>query len=371
MSLLRKIHLWLGLLIALPVATQGLTGAILAFEPLLPEVSAGSAGPSQPVNAIVAAARADRPAATLQRFTAPAAPGAAAHVLFSQDGGPVTVRVDPASLVVLGTEGPGAWAWLRTLHVSFLAADYGGRGIGGWFGIGLVLVLATGIPIWWPARGGWRDALTFAPKARGVRFHRRLHGAVGAWTVLALLVLAATGVVLAFPRTSRGLLGLEAGGPPRPARAPASAAAAPTPDLDAAIALARSAVPTATTRVVMVPARPNDALRIMMTHAGGEGATGSVVVQVDPAAGKVLAVQDARTAPPADRLYRWIHDLHEGMGLGPAWRILTVLAGLALPLFAVTGPLMWWLKRRNRIRMALAKQQAASPLPSPTGTHHA
>src|SRR4051794_18135847 len=37
MPWLRRLHRWFGLLVALPVAIQGLTGAILAFEPLLPD----------------------------------------------------------------------------------------------------------------------------------------------------------------------------------------------------------------------------------------------------------------------------------------------------------------------------------------------
>jgi uncharacterized iron-regulated membrane protein len=390
---LRRLHRWFGLLVALPVAIQGLTGAILAFEPLLPdppplaarvmqstapqqgaaqhttqldralpgqassdraETTAAPDGASlavpQPVGAIIAAARAlAGPDARVVRYVPAETPERPALVQVATAAAPLSVSVNAVTLSAQVVRTETVWATLRSLHVAFLAPEHGGRGIGGWFGIGLVLLLVTGVPIWWPRQGRWKAAFTIAPRAAGYRFHRRLHGALGAWTVLVLFVLAGSGVVLAFPRTSRGLLGLEAGGPPRAMRTGGAtdAGAAAQPDIDAALVLAREAVPGARVRTVMLPGSRGEAVRVFMLLPGGEGARGSVTVQVDAAGGKVLAVQDPRRGPPADRLYRWIHDLHEGMGLGPVWRILTVLGGLALPLFAVTGPLMWWLRRRR------------------------
>lgn len=362
-STLRFLHRWIGLLVALPVAIQGLTGALLAVEPWLPEPAVAlSAGAPQSASAIIAAAQAAIGAdARVQRYTPSPGPGHAAQVQVGGAGEPArTLLIDPVDLHVAREQSGGFWPWLRSLHVQFLAQAYGGRNIGGWFGLGLVLLLVSGIPIWWPAPGGWRAAFTVAWRARGVRFHRRLHGAVGIWTAAVLLVLAATGVVMAFPRTSRGLMGLEGGGPPRAMRAPPGTNAT-LPDLDRAIALAQQAAPQARLRSVMVPATPGDAVRVFLLHPGAEGAAGSVVVQVDGAAGRVLGVQDAYAQPPADRAYRWMHDLHEGAGLGPPWRLLAAAAGIALPVFAVTGPALWWLRRRIRRRLDTARQAALQP----------
>lgn len=357
---LRLAHRWIGLALALPLALQGLTGGVLALEPWLPEVGpALSAGAPQPAAATVAAAvQAAGPAARAQRYVPPR-PGTPAEVqVRAPDAPPRTLLVDPVDLRVVG-QASSAWAWLRSLHVQFLVPDWGGRSLGGWFGLGLVLLLVSGIPIWWPRPGGWGAAVTVAWRARGMRFHRSLHGAVGIWTVGVLLVLAVTGVALAFPRTSRGLLGLEGGGPPRAMRVAGPAATAP-PDLDRALALAMQAAPDASLRAVFLPAAPGEAIRVFLLAPRGEGATGSIAVQVAPDASRVLAVQDARAQPAADRTYRWMHDLHEGAGLGPVWRALAVLGGAALPLFAITGPLLWWLRRRNRRRLDTARAAALS-----------
>lgn len=359
---LRLLHRWIGLAVALPVALQGVTGALLAAEPWLARQAVPvRSGPARPASAIIATARsAVAPVERVLRYT-PARPGRAAEVQVSSSAGPPrTLLIDPVSLDLIDEQtGGAAWAMLRSLHVQFLAPAWGGRSIGGWFGIGLVLLLVSGIPIWWPGPRGWRAAFTIAWRARGVRFHRRLHGAAGVWSVAVLLVLAATGVVLAFPRTTRALAGLETGGPPRAMRVPAEDR--PTaPDIDGAIALAQQAAPGTRLRMLVLPAAPGEAIRVMLLHPGAEGAAGTVIVQVDPAGQRVLALQDARTQPPADRAFRWMHDLHEGAGLGAAWRVATMLAGLTLPLFAVTGPIMWWLRRRIRRRLDTARQAAVA-----------
>lgn len=356
--LLRRVHRWIGLAIALPVAMQGLTGAILALEPLVPVASEVHVSRTDPpsVGAIIDAARVVVGAgAHTVRYT-PAAAGFPARVQISASGGqPRVLSVDPVDLRVVGDEAAsaGVLRLLRSLHVQFAAPDYGGRGIGGWSGIGLLLLLVTGIPVWWPRANGWKASLTIAPRTRGRRFYRRLHGAVGAWSVLVLLVLAGTGVVLAFPRTARGLLGLEAGGPLRAMQA-ARDGAGGAADLDRAIAQARAAVPGTILRSVLLPGNPSEAVRVMLQHPDGEGAAASALVQVDSVSGRVLAIDDARSGPAAGLAYRWMHDLHEGMGLGSIWRILAALGGFCLPVFALTGPMMWLLRRRRRLVAAQA-----------------
>jgi uncharacterized iron-regulated membrane protein len=173
-----------------------------------------------------------------------------------------------------------------------------------------------------------------------------------------LLAVAVTGMAEGFPQTSRMLLGLAAnpqgGRPPggRPEGGPP-----PQPDLDAAWKLAQAAVPGTVLRGIILPASGRDPIRLNMVAPGEEGATAMRMVTVDAAATRVLS------APPraegADLVLRWAHDLHESDGTGPVWRGLSVLTGLALPQFSVTGVAMWWLKRRRRQRAAAPMAAAA------------
>jgi uncharacterized iron-regulated membrane protein len=53
--------------------------------------------------------------------------------------------------------------------------------------------------------------------------------------------------------------------------------------------------------------------------------------------------------PAAERALRWAHDLHFGQAPGPLWRALTIVTGLLLPIFAITGGGMWLCRRRRRV----------------------
>ena len=362
MRVLQKVHRWLGLALALPLLVQGLTGAVLTLEPVWPGGGGHAFGPTASVNAILDTARgAAPPDMRAARYVSPEEPGDAARVYFapiSNPRGPGQVlRLDPATAAALGPAEPtgGVLDWTKRLHNNLLIPEWGGRQVAGWFGVGLLLLTLIGIPLWWPAPGQWRSGFTVPRRASGLRLHRALHGAAGAWLVLMLLATSVTGIVQGFPQTSRALLGLPAGGPPRPSR-PVSGAPLPRPDLDGAIRLAQAAMPGTVPRAILLPATEQEPVRLQMTPPGQEGAIVTRTVGVDVAATHVVSAQTSLT--PADMALRWAHDLHEGQGLGPVWRGLTAAVGLALPLFGVTGAGMWFLRRRNRRRLHTVRQAA-------------
>lgn len=364
MRTLRFIHRWLGILLALPLVALGLSGAILTLEPVWPSRDGAPLASGQPAsaNAILATAQAATPPGMrAARYAPPAAPGKAAQVFFAPADGPrgpgMVLRLDPATAAALGPVEPtgGVLDWIKRLHNNLLIPEWGGRQIAGWFGVGLLLLTLIGIPLWWPGPGQWRGGFTVPRQARGLRLHRALHGAAGIWLVVMLLATSGTGIAMGFPQTTRSLLGLPAGGPQRPGR-PVPGVSPPAPDLDAAIRLAQAAMPGAVPHAVLLPATTQEPIRLMMAPPGQEGAIVTRVVAVDGAATRMLSTQTS--LPASDMAWRWAHDLHEGQGLGPIWRGLTVAVGLALSLFGVTGFAMWLLRRRNRRRLEAMRQAA-------------
>ncbi|MGI4951923.1 MAG: PepSY-associated TM helix domain-containing protein [Janthinobacterium lividum] len=363
---IRLVHRWLGLLLALPLLMQGLSGAVLTLEPVWPEFGSafgpGLAVATAPVsaNAILAAARAAAPPGFRAARYRPGAEGAAATVMFSPEGNPrgpaMVLRLDPATATPLGDVAPvsGVLDWVRRLHNTMLLPQYGGRQLWGWVGAGLLLLTVLGLPLWWPRPGQWAAAVTVPRKARGARLHRALHGALGAWMSALLLATSITGIAQGFPQTLRQVLGLPAGGPPRPERA-APGARPPLPDLDHAIRLARQAMPGMEARLVLLPAAAAP-IRLVMAPPGQDGAVAARTVTVDATGARLLSAQASPAANEA--VLRWMHDVHEGSGLGPVWRGLVVLTGMALPAFGVTGVALWLLKRRNRRQMRAAQMTA-------------
>ena len=69
---------------------------------------------------------------------------------------------------------------------------------------------------------------------------------------------------------------------------------------------------------------------------------------IDRYSGQLLAWQDATLA---QRAYDWALLLHAGEGAWP-WALLLALAAASVPLFWLTGILIWWQARRARPRIA-------------------
>ncbi|MBN9561235.1 MAG: PepSY domain-containing protein [Alphaproteobacteria bacterium] len=369
MRRMRTLHRWLGLLLAAPVVVQGLTGAILALVPVFVPAFSPSADPAtntplHSINRIVAAAHAASPEGMRPGRYIPPEGNTPATVILVPRSGPargagVALRIEPTTLAVLSTEpaNAGLLGWVRRLHTSFLLEDRGGRQINGWIGLGLLAVAVLGVVVWWPRPGQWRAAFSIECAARGWRFQRRLHGAAGGWTALMLLVSAATGAALAFPQTTRTALGIA---PSLPMQVTRPSDPAVPPDLDKAVSVALEAVPGVRLRGILLPARPAEAIRVLLGPPNTEGVVSLATVAVDPWAARVVQLQSPNTQSVGERVLRWTHDLHQAVGLGPVWRAMTVAAGIAVPLFAVTGWWMWLLRRRNRRRIAHARTAAVN-----------
>ena len=171
--------------------------------------------------------------------------------------------------------------------------------------------------------------------ARGARLQRELHGAVGFWVSLMLLVMSASGLTLSFPQTVRAALGAPVGlpirgGQGREAREPF--------DINAVLARLVATEPDA---CIVDPRLPDQSGRpvIARLQRPGSWAGGPpIIVTVDPAGRRVLSMQDPSTQKLALVSLGWLRALHYGDVFGLAWRALVLLAGLALPTPEVTLP---------------------------------
>ena len=89
---------------------------------------------------------------------------------------------DPVSLEVLGTrEGirTPVSDLMHGLHGSFSLGGRTGRPIVGWMGVGMTFLGVTGLMLWWPRKGAWKNSLGIKKNARGAVWHRQLHQTVG------------------------------------------------------------------------------------------------------------------------------------------------------------------------------------------------
>jgi len=376
-----QLHLWVGLILCVPLMLLGITGSILVFEHELaaligPELRAKSAGAPRPVGEIVAAARGAAPPDYRPTFVLlPEEAGDGVRVRFAPGRGQAggrpapapgeqrVIHLDPASLEVLGVRGAndGILRQIFLLHANMMIRDRSGREAIGWLGVVMLGLGMTGLVLWWPRRGRFAAAFTVKRGASGLRLHRDLHGAAGIWGLLVFITVSFSGVYLAFPQQVGGTIAQLTGA--RDLRALGQAAKV-TPvrgqapiEVDRAVELARAALPEGELRRVLMPQRPDQPYRIGLARPGQSHGQPIVTVFVDQHAQRVMQVLDPNGFSAGETFMAWQHALHAGEGLGWTWKLLVFVIGFLPPLFGITGFLMWQLKRRAR-RVSLATREA-------------
>jgi uncharacterized iron-regulated membrane protein len=399
---LEQVHLWTGLILLLPLVMMGVTGSVLVYahdlehlfgqgEPQVTTpgewrsptelIEAAKAANSEPGRIPIAvrwpaepgepaAVRLSRPGMAderpAMRNAEPAAPGQAQAAIprVSPFAGSLQILLDPVTAQPIETQ-QAMTGWVRffhDLHGHLFIAGGLGRELVGWLGIAMLVLGCTGLVIWWPRNGQWKAAFTIRKGAKGLRLHRDLHGAVGIWSLLLFMLVNFTGVYLAFPQQISAAV--NAVFPGRDMRA-AMFQARVEPirggsriGLAEGLVLAQEQVPDARFLNAFLPTRPDQALRIGLVRGTPEDGAPGITVLIDPWRAQVIDVFDPKTFSTGEAIIAWQRALHYGTGLGGFYKFLVFVSGVIIPLFAVTGFFMWWIKRRNRQATERAKQEA-------------
>ena len=322
----KTLHRWVGLLLGALVLVLGMTGALLAFDPVQQAWRARPADPGLTV-------------ATLAERVARGVPGAeeirrlpsGAIVVFGFDGEQAQASyVDPADGRVLGAYQASALPrWVKNLHRAFLLGDAGRWGAAG-VALGLGLLCASGLVLLLRRMGGWRH---MAGRVRGT-LAQRIHTVTGR-VLLAVLFLTSV-TALTMSASTLGLVVLDAGVEPEVASVPTGQAALPVAQLAPLQGLAVQDL-----RRLNFPdaADPQDTWKLATRQGAG---------WLDRYTGQRLAWQDATLA---QQVVDWAVVLHTGEAAWP-WAVVLGLAGASVPLFWLSGLLIWWQARRQAPRTA-------------------
>lgn len=348
----RRIHLWLALFIGLPLALLGLSGAVLVLKNALFKVDFGAetfavtpqdSPYAMPgawiVNAQKAYPQIERVVSIAGPRQSPIETDAALLTVMLKDGGYGFVTIDPYTAKVHGffRYGDGLVFKALDFHRSFLlpeAWETLGESATAIIAIFLFLSAGSGLYLWWPRNGGWKRALVVQAGSQRLR---SLHNVSAVYLLIPLMVIAATGVVLAKPEW----LGVGRGGQMRGAMAsPAAKHCAKPADLDDAAAAALATSPGSKLAAIRMPARNGDGYSIRLLAArNADEASASVAVDRCGMVGRIRRDSRGRDGGV-------IQTLHGSLMAGGVGQTLVLFAGLALPLLYVTGIWMWL--RRHR-----------------------
>ena len=321
----KAVHRWLGLSAGTLALVLGLSGALLAIDPVQQAWQAPAAAP-------------DLPVATLAERVQRAMPGveeirrlpSGGLVAYGFDGGRAHASyVDPDNGRALDDYRASMLPrWVKNLHRSLLLGDAGRWGAAG-IALALALISASGLVLLLRRMGGWRR---LGGRVRG-SLVQRLHVSVGRVVLVVLFLTSLTALTMS--ASTLGLVTLEAG---------------PEPDV-ASVADGRSSLPpgqVAALQAVTV----RDLRKLNFPDATDPEDVWSVTTEtgqgwIDRYSGQLLASQDAKAA---QRLYEWAMVLHTGESAWQ-WAVVLGLVGASVLLFWGTGLIIWWQAARQAVRI--------------------
>ncbi|WP_448664593.1 PepSY-associated TM helix domain-containing protein [Sphingomonas sp. CJ20] len=362
-------HFYGGLLCMPFILWLATTGTLYLWKPQIealierPYDQIAGTGARAPVSAQVAAAVAAVPGSQLRRLQLPQEANQSTRITVTSAGVDRRVYVDPYRLRVVHVEREDG-RLMRTvflLHGTLLAGAPGSYMVeiaACW----AVVMLLTGIFLWWPRGGAGLGGALYPRLRRGKRvFWRDLHAVSGIWVAGAALVLIATGLPWAkfwgsYFLEVRKVTGTIDGPPDwtiggkkvvldeHAGHGGMMAAPAPAPGGPAIDRVVARTYPLGLAAPVMVtpPATPGAPWAVSSEAANRPLRTS---VSIDGESGAIVSRRDFAQRHWVDRVVGYGIALHEGALFGLANQLLGTLTALLLATLSVSGAVMWWRRR--------------------------
>jgi sulfite reductase (NADPH) flavoprotein alpha-component len=376
-KVLFQLHWIFGITVGIVLAIVGTTGALLSFEQ---QIVASLARESRQVAAngrtllapaeLLTRVAANEPEKRITGLNIAHEPSETVRVTFA----PREQRyVDPYSGSLLPAASGGAETFFRNvrqLHRWLMLGDLGDRDIGrqivGASTLLLIFMALTGLYLRWPRGPAARRLKTWLVpdfRLKGRAFLWNLHSVIGTWVLPVYLVIALTGLQWSYEWYRDGLYSIA--GVERPAGGEGgqreARGAADIPMFAGAWEIFSREVPAFTSVNISLAAGPNRPLefRYLDAQPSHERAFNTLAIDKEGQISKSERYQDKKLAA---QLVSSIFPLHSGSYFGLVGVIVFLIASLAMPLFAVTGWLMYLRRRAPRARrqsLAAATEEAS------------
>lgn len=345
-----KVHRWIGLVAGLFVLIQGLTGSLIAFRPELnrilhPAMIVTPVDHPVLLARMIKTAQAAMPGFKVTRTDYPRRPDDAYLLRLAGKGGALTiVTMDGAGHVTRAAPLSG-WPveWAYQIHIGTL---YGGEPMIGYVGLALIVMALTGLYVWWPLRSRFKGAFRVATDTPA-RATRDLHRFLGTALSPVLLVMALTGLTMAWTEWMRPAVALVLPFSPDTAPRPPKKPCARNAPIDDDVAAAIAKRPGQTVKSVRVQAKG----RIVAVYFQSPIAYPARItdhVWVNACTAEVMVVNDQAQARAGNWLFNWLLPIHSGEWLGLPGRLLSWTAALSLIFMSMTGYVLWVIRAIQR-----------------------
>jgi uncharacterized iron-regulated membrane protein len=364
-----KVHLGLGLVLGLVLSVWGVTGSIWVFgqeidEWLNPELltvvpPANSARYLSFAELQESAEFSMPDKAKLISVTYPRNSVAALDLEFSVPTGSGVIEIwqigiNPYTAAITGKrlmQRSSQWlpktimGFVHALHPSLL--HLAGGVPAGIMASLLLFSILTGLILWWPLTGKWRQALAIKRRASIERFNYDLHKTTGFYTAIVLFVILLSGISMVAPKYFVGLVEIFSPATYRYFFKSIPRQDIPSIELSRILATVNAHYPTGRLQWIYAAPEVTDAYFVCKNDVDIAGSwLQRVCMALDRYTGEFLDIDDPSQANGGEIFMQWQWPLHSGQAFGMLGRILVFVTGLFCPVLYITGVIRWLQKRR-------------------------
>ncbi|MDI3270890.1 PepSY domain-containing protein [Pseudomonas sp. MDT1-16] len=371
-----QLHWFFGISAGLVLALMGITGATVSFQdeilralnPSVLQVEKQVAGVLPPVELVEKIEGASGKKVAMLWVETDS--GNAARVSFTPPPGERRGEMryfDPYTAEFMGdATGQDFFGLMLQLH-RFLAMGDTGRQITGACTLILVFFCLSGLYLRWPRQWkSWRAWLTLDWKKKGRSFNWDLHSVAGTWCLVFYLLAALTGLSWSYEWYKKGLTQLLSDSPQneraRDGRGPAPSGPAPTADYAVMwSSLYSAAGPALSAYNIRMPSVAGQPATVFYLLSSSPHDRALNQISLDPATGIVKRHDRYSDKSLKAQLLTSIYALHVGSYFGIVGRIILTMTALTMPLFFVTGWLLYLDRRRKKRHAKEARKGLAQP----------
>ena len=367
-----QLHWFFGITAGLVLALMGITGATVSFQDELlnllnpsvlkvEKLDSGTLAPAELVRRVEATE-----GKQVSMLWVGVDSDSAARIFFTPPPGERRGQlryVDPYTGTYQGdASGQGFFDLMLQLH-RFLAMGQTGRQITGACTLMLIFFCLSGLYLRWPRQAlNWRAWLTLDWAKKGRSFNWDLHSVAGTWCMIFYLLAALTGLSWSYEWYNKGLQKLFSDSPNSQQRKggrgqPSPAGPAPVADYDAIWAtIQQAAGPQLSLYNVRMPPVAGQPATVFYLRSDSPHERAFNQIVLDPVTGVIKQHQRYADKSYKAQLLTSIYALHVGSYWGLPGRILVTIASLSMPLFFITGWLLYLDRRRKKRQIKQARQ---------------
>lgn len=349
----KKVHKFIGLVIAVLVVIQALTGVVLIYGSDLSNWLSASSdirverspeGQGKRLDLVVELLGKNYPDWSANRIEFPSKGGESYLATLVDPSGenqliqvsldPPTTKVPDSSVRVLST--------IKQIHTSLFAGSIGESFVGV---IGL-LVAATsiiGLVISWKALRHPRKLFKVDFGINRVRTYFELHRVIGILAFPFIVILSLTGFAIVFTPELGVMMGIE------PATTSKYIEGQSTKRPSELLNLARAEFPGLAVRNVRLRPADGAVYRVVFQRNTVFGEAPSHQVWINPQSGEITHEKDTERLRGGESLLGWVYFIHTGTGVGRSGQLVVLVTGIFIIILSIAGLALWATRRRRML----------------------